>query len=288
MKNILVTGGNGQLGHAIQKIVSQYPGYSFLFTDSHTLNLTDKEAIASFFASRDIDYVINCAAYTAVDKAESDIEMCRKINAEAVGDLSEACARKGARFIHISTDYVFDGTNHKCYTESDATNPKSVYGHSKLDGELLALKNNADTVVIRTAWLYSEFGSNFMKTMIRLGNERDRLNVVVDQIGTPTYASDLVDAIMAIVTAEHFVPGIFHFSNEGVCSWYDFTLAIHRLAGITCEVSPIDSVEYPTPAQRPYYSVLSKKKIRETYGIHIPHWEKSLVQCIETIKNINI
>lgn len=288
MKKILVTGAHGQLGSAIRKISDEKSGLDFIFTDSDVLDLTNETAIASFFANNDFQYVINCAAYTAVDKAEGEIRLCTKINRDAVGLLSKACAGKGVKLIHISTDYVFDGKNYKPYTEDDATLPQSVYGQTKLDGENLALQNNRDTVIIRTSWLYSEFGNNFVKTMIRLGKEREWLNVVSDQIGTPTYASDLAEAILAIVLSVDFTPGVYHFSNEGACSWYDFTKVIHRMTNIHCDVHPIDSTDYPTPAKRPYYSVLNKKKIKETYGLHIPYWEDSLTKCIEIIENKNI
>lgn len=288
MKKILVTGAHGQLGSAIRKISDEKSGLDFIFTDSDVLDLTNETAIASFFANNDFQYVINCAAYTAVDKVEGEIRLCTKINRDAVGLLSKACAGKGVKLIHISTDYVFDGKNYKPYTEDDATLPQSVYGQTKLDGENLALQNNRDTVIIRTSWLYSEFGNNFVKTMIRLGKEREWLNVVSDQIGTPTYASDLAEAILAIVLSVDFTPGVYHFSNEGACSWYDFTKVIHRMTNIHCDVHPIDSTDYPTPAKRPYYSVLNKKKIKETYGLHIPYWEDSLAKCIEIIENKNI
>lgn len=284
MKTILVTGAHGQLGSAIQKIADKNNELAFIFTDSDVLDLTNEKAVSDFFNENDFQYVVNCAAYTAVDKAEGEIDLCRKINRDAVGVLARACAGKDAKLIHVSTDYVFDGKNYMPYTEDDATLPQSVYGQTKLEGENLALQNNRDTVVIRTSWLYSEFGNNFVKTMIRLGNEREWLNVVADQIGTPTYASDLADAILSVVLSDCFTPGVFHFSNEGVCSWYDFTKVIHRLMNIHCEVLPIGTADYPTPAKRPYYSVLNKKKIKETYGIRIPYWEESLVQCIEILK----
>lgn len=288
MKTILVTGAHGQLGNAIRKISDEKSGLGFIFTDSDVLDLTNETAITSFFANNDFQYVINCAAYTAVDKAEGEIGLCTKINCDAVGMLSKACAGKGVKLIHISTDYVFDGKNYKPYTEDDATLPQSVYGQTKLDGENQALQNNRDTVIIRTSWLYSEFGNNFVKTMIRLGKEREWLNVVSDQIGTPTYASDLADAILAIVLSADFIPGVYHFSNEGVCSWYDFTKVIHRMTHIDCDVHPIASTDYPTPAKRPYYSVLNKKKIKDTYSLQIPYWEESLAKCIEIIENNNI
>lgn len=288
MKKILVTGAHGQLGNAINKIASEFTDLEFLFTDADTLDLTNSQAVNSFFENNDFQYVVNCAAYTAVDKAEGEIDLCTKINRDAVGILSKACGGKEIKLIHISTDYVFDGKNYKPYTEEDATQPQSVYGQTKLEGENLALLNNRNTVVIRTAWLYSEFGSNFVKTMIRLGQEREWLNVVADQVGTPTYASDLASAIISVVRSVDFIPGIYHYTNEGVCSWYDFTKVIHRMTNIHCDVHPIDSTDYPTPAKRPYYSVLDKKKIKATYALQIPYWEESLAKCIEIIENNNI
>jgi dTDP-4-dehydrorhamnose reductase len=223
---------------------------------------------------------VNCAAYTAVDDAEDNIGLCTKLNADAVGYLAKAAEANGAEFIQISTDYVFDGTAHIPYRETEPTCPNSVYGHTKLMGEQNALTLCTRSMVIRTAWLYSTFGNNFVKTMIRLGRERDSLGVIFDQVGTPTYARDLARAIFAAIR-QGVTPGIYHFSNEGVCSWYDFTKAIHRLAGITtCSVKPLHTSEYPTKAKRPHYSVLDKTKIKHTYGIEVPYWEESLGDCI--------
>ncbi|MGL5690956.1 MAG: dTDP-4-dehydrorhamnose reductase, partial [Bacteroidales bacterium] len=248
-------------------------------------DLSSSDSVKDYFEKHTFDVIINCAAYTAVDKAEDDYELCRIINAQAVGYLAKAAQRTGAKFVHVSTDYVFDGKNYKPYTETDPILPVSVYGKTKAEGEAIALGLCEQTLVIRTSWLYSGFGNNFVKTMLRLGQERERLNVVADQIGTPTYAADLAQAILQIVHGNLFVTGIFHFSNEGVCSWYDFTKAIHRMAGITtCEVMPIRSEQYPTRAERPFYSVLDKTKIKTTYGLMIPHWEESLERCIECLK----
>ena len=247
--------------------------------------MCDKEAIESFLDENRIDYIINCAAYTAVDKAEDDIDLCFRINRDAVRNLAEAVCGK-SKVIHISTDYVFDGTSERPLRETDKTNPRSVYGKSKWEGEQILLETASDSIIIRTAWLYSSFGNNFVKTMIRLGNEKDSLNVVNDQIGTPTYAADLAKAIFRIIEESEqsntFRAGIYHYSNEGICSWYDFCLKIHELAGIkTCKVRPVSTAEYPTKVIRPLYSVLDKTKIKETFHLTIPPWEESLKNAIQ-------
>lgn len=257
---------------------------TFLFTDIQDLDITDLEAVMKYVAGHGIEVIVNCAAYTAVDKAEDNEDTCRKINALAVANLAKAAAMNRAKVIHISTDYVYSGVHYKPYSESDETAPCSVYGVTKLEGERLLFDNCSDAVVLRTSWLYSAYGNNFVKTMIRLGKEREKLSVVFDQIGTPTYAGDLAKAIMIIIDNKTFIPGIYNFSNEGVCSWYDFTKAIHRIAGIrTCEVLPIEGSEYPAKATRPFYSVMNKKKIKETYSVSIPYWENSLVKCINLL-----
>ena len=280
MKNILITGANGQLGNEMRVLSAENKEYSYFFTDVAELDICNAQAILDFVKTNDINVIVNCAAYTAVDKAEESIELCTKLNADAVGYLAEAAEANGAEFIQISTDYVFDGTAHTPYQETEPTCPNSVYGHTKLAGEQNALTLCSRSMVIRTAWLYSTFGNNFVKTMIRLGKERDSLGVIFDQIGTPTYARDLARAIFAAIR-QGVVPGIYHFSNEGVCLWYDFTKAIHRLAGITtCQVKPLHTEEYPTPAKRPHYSVLDKSKIKATFGIEVPYWEESLQECI--------
>ena len=281
--NILITGCNGQLGSELRAIEKEYAQYRFFNTSHQELDVTDHVAVAAYVEEHEIDGIINCSAYTAVDKAESDIDNCKAINTEAPANLSMAIEKRGGWLIHVSTDYVFDGTKHTPYNETDATCPNSVYGSTKLAGEESAMKLCQHTMVVRTSWLYSAFGNNFVKTMIRLGHTKDELGVIFDQIGTPTYASDLARAIMAAV--EHgVVAGIYHYSGEGVASWYDFTKAIHRLAGITdCQVNPIHTSEYPTPAKRPAYSVLDKTKIKQTYGIRIPHWEESLAKCINLL-----
>ena len=280
---ILITGCNGQLGNEIQLLEKQHPQHTFFNTDVAELDITNPEAIGQFVEENHIDGIVNCAAYTAVDKAESDTDFCRKLNADAPGYLAEAIERQGGWMIQISTDYVFDGTQHTPYREDAATCPNSVYGRTKLEGEQNVTSRCRRSIVIRTAWLYSTFGNNFVKTMLRLGREKDELGVIFDQIGTPTYAHDLAVAIFAAIE-KGVVPGIYHFSNEGVASWYDFTLAIHRLAGIeSCRVRPIHTTDYPTPATRPHYSVLDKSKIKETFGIEIPHWETSLAECIDLL-----
>lgn len=282
--NILVTGCNGQLGNEIQLLEKQNLQHVFFNTDVTELDITDADAIDRFVQDNQIDGIINCAAYTAVDKAESNEELCRKLNSEAPAYLAQAVDKRNGWLVQISTDYVFDGTNHTPYTEDEETCPNSVYGSTKLVGEFNVLKLCKKAMVIRTAWLYSTFGNNFVKTMLRLGREKGELGVIFDQIGTPTYAGDLAKAIM-IAVSKGIVPGIYHFSNEGVISWYDFTKAIHRIAGITtCKVHPLHTREYPTPAARPHYSVLDKTKIKNTYGIEIPYWEESLKECVRKLE----
>lgn len=283
MKNILITGANGQLGNEMRVLSAEYPEYSYFFTDVEELNICNEQAVMDYVEDHQIHVIVNCAAYTAVDKAEEDVELCTKLNADAVGYLAKAAEANGAEFIQISTDYVFDGTAHTPYRETEPTCPNSVYGSTKLAGEQNALTLCTRSMVIRTAWLYSTFGNNFVKTMIRLGRERDSLGVIFDQVGTPTYARDLARAIFAAIR-QGVTPGIYHFSNEGVCSWYDFTKAIHRLAGITtCNVKPLHTSEYPTKAKRPHYSVLDKSKIKEVYHVEIPYWEESLKECISKL-----
>ena len=291
---ILVTGACGQLGNEMQLQAQLHPQYRWFFTDiCHAdghgstpvvrLDITNQFAVEAFVQENETDLIINCAAYTAVNKAEADEEKARLLNAVAPGFLAAAIERRGGQLVQISTDYVFDGTAHTPYDEEAHTCPVSAYGRTKLEGEHDVLAANPSALIIRTAWLYSGFGNNFVKTMLRLGREKTELGVIFDQIGTPTYARDLAAAIMAAVR-QGIQPGIYHFSNEGVCSWYDFTKAIHRLAGIsTCHVRPIHTKEYPTPAARPHYSVLDKTKIKQTYGIEIPYWEDSLRRCIEDL-----
>ena len=283
--NILLTGCNGQLGNEIQLLEKDYGQHRFFNTDVAELDITNQLAVADFVGRNEIDGIINCAAYTAVDKAEDNKELCTTLNTVAPAYLAAAVEKRGGWIVQVSTDYVFNGKAHKPYVETDTPSPDSVYGSTKLAGELGVQKFCKRAMVIRTAWLYSTFGNNFVKTMIRLGKEREELGVVFDQIGTPTYAGDLAKAIMTAVE-KGIKPGVYHFSNEGVTSWYDFTKAIHRIAGITtCKVRPIHTSEYPTPANRPHFSVLDKTKIKETYDMEIPYWEESLQKCIERLND---
>ena len=284
MKNILITGANGQLGNEMRVLSEENKEYTYFFTDVAELDICNEQSVMDFVKANNIHVIVNCAAYTAVDKAEENIEVCTKLTADAVGYLPKAAEANQAEFIQISTDNVFDGTAHTPYRETEPTCPNSVYGSTKLAGEQNALTLCSRAMVIRTAWLYSTFGNNFVKTMIRLGKERDSLGVIFDQIGTPTYARDLACAIYAAIR-QGVTPGVYHFSNEGVCSWYDFTKAIHRLAGIKdCKVNPLHTEEYPTPAKRPHYSVLDKTKIKNTYHIEIPYWMDSLQSCIAQLE----
>ena len=281
--NILITGCNGQLGNEMQLLEKDFCEHQWFNTDVEELDITDQLAIEQFIQENQIDGIVNCAAYTAVDKAESNKELCTSLNTVAPAYLAAAVEKRGGWMIQISTDYVFDGTKHTPYVETDTPCPDSVYGSTKLAGEFGVQKFCRRSMIIRTAWLYSTFGNNFVKTMLRLGKEKTELGVIFDQIGTPTYARDLAKAIMAAI-AQGIQPGVYHFSNEGVISWYDFTKAIHRIAGITsCHVRPLHTAEYPTPAKRPAYSVLDKTKIKETYNIEIPYWEESLKECIEKL-----
>jgi len=281
--NILITGCNGQLGNEMQLLEKENPQHTYFNTDVQELDITDQQAVEQFVAENQIDGIVNCAAYTAVDKAESDKELATTLNTVAPAYLAAAVEKRGGWIIQISTDYVFNGTKHTPYVETDTPSPNSVYGSTKLAGELGVSKFCKRSMIIRTAWLYSTFGNNFVKTMLRLGKERPELGVIFDQIGTPTYARDLAVAIFAAIN-QGVQPGVYHFSNEGVISWYDFTKAIHRLAGITtCHVRPLHTSEYPTPANRPHYSVLDKTKIKQTYGIEIPYWEESLEVCIRKL-----
>ncbi|WPO65573.1 dTDP-4-dehydrorhamnose reductase [Bacteroides fragilis] len=282
--NILVTGANGQLGNEMQVLARENLQHTYFFTDVQELDICDEQAVYAYVSEHKIDIIVNCAAYTAVDKAEDNVELCDKLNNIAPGYLARAAQANGAAMIQVSTDYVFDGTAHIPYTEEEPTCPASVYGSTKLAGEQNVMDHCEKAMVIRTAWLYSIYGNNFVKTMIRLGQERDSLGVIFDQIGTPTYANDLAQAIFAAIN-KGVVGGIYHFSGEGVCSWYDFTIAIHRLAGIaSCKVKPLHTADYPAKAPRPHYSVLDKTKIKDTFGIEIPHWEESLKRCINQLR----
>ncbi|HET9056472.1 MAG TPA: dTDP-4-dehydrorhamnose reductase [Chitinophagaceae bacterium] len=286
---ILVTGANGQLGKELRDVASSYPQYQFIFLSREDLPIHHFELVRNFFEALRPDFCINCAAYTAVDKAELEKELAFQVNGEAVGVLAAVCKKKSTRFIHISTDYVFDGSATIPYKETSATNPLNIYGASKLDGERQALHFNPDSIIIRSSWIYSSHGKNFVKTMIQLMNERDQLNVVNDQIGSPTYAGDLAIAIMHIVNKCPLSnvackSGIYHYSNDGVISWYDFASAIKEITGSKCIIHPIASSQYPTPAKRPYYSVLNKEKIIEAFQLSIPYWKDSLKSCIEKIQ----
>lgn len=282
---ILITGAYGQLGNEIKELSVNYPNWEFIFTDIDSLDITNENAVTGFFQKTKPGFVVNCAAYTAVDKAESDVETATKINAVAPGILARAAKKNSARIIQISTDYVFNGTAFQPLTESEVVEPTGVYGRTKLEGEQNCRKEDPGAVIIRTSWLYSAFGNNFVKTMLHLGKERDSLNVVFDQVGTPTYAADLAGAILSIIEISEkgpgkFVPGIYHYSNEGVASWFDFTKAIFDVSGINCKVSPVLSDQFPTPAKRPNYSVLDKSKIKNTFALEIPYWKDSLQVCI--------
>ena len=281
--NILVTGSNGQLGNEMRVLSAAHPNHQYFFTDvietegTDVLDITDKTAVSAFVAAHAIDLIVNCAAYTNVDKAEEDEATAMKINAEALSVLGA----QGVRVIHVSTDYVFSGDEHLPCRETDPVAPRTAYGRTKLEGEKRLLAVCPEAVILRTAWLYSTFGNNFVKTMIRLGREKEQLGVVFDQIGTPTYAADLAEAIFTVIENPVWRPGVYHFTNEGVCSWYDFTLAIHELAGIkNCQVRPILSEEYQYKTPRPHYSVLDKSKFKKTFGVEIPYWLDGLKRCV--------
>ena len=293
MKKILITGAGGHLGCSLRELLNNRKDIEYVASDLVpsrkeniiALDLTDSEAVDNFI-SQGFDFVINCAAYTAVDKAEEQAELCRKVNVDAIRNIGAASKRFGAKVIHISTDYVFGGDGFRPYLPEDDVNPRSVYGATKLEGEraLSKVMQGQDFAIIRTAWLYSIYGNNFVKTMLRLGSERDSLNVVADQIGSPTYAPDLANAIIRVIDGEKFIPGVYHFTNEGVASWFDFSKAIMEISGNkNCTVNPCTTEDYPTKACRPFYSVLSKKKIRDIYEVKIPYWRDSLKECIKLL-----
>jgi len=307
-KRVLVTGKNGQLGQSLQKLTFQYPQLFFKFVGREELDLSNAESIEAYFANNQYDGIINCAAYTAVDKAESEPELANEINHIAVKQLAQIAKQQDALLIHISTDYVFNGQNYKPYIETDEPNPQSVYGTTKLKGEQAFLDVNPKGCIIRTSWVYSEFGNNFVKTMLRLGQQRDQLGIVFDQVGSPTYAGDLAEAILAMLNSEFLMlneegsqkiknsprrkypPGaalkIYHYSNEGVCSWYDFTQTIFEYAKMPCALLPIETKNYPTPAKRPYYSLMNKDKIKQFYKLEIPYWKLSLKVCLQNLQVI--
>ena len=284
MNNILVTGANGQLGSEINDLSQNY-NYNFFFTCRDDLDITNKLEIETFCINNNINTIINCGAYTAVDKAEDDKENANSVNNLAVKYLAQISKENNISLIHISTDYVFDGTNHKPYTEDDKVKPIGVYGQTKLDGEDAIVEiNPKNSIIIRTSWVYSSFGNNFVKTMLRLGKEKDSLGVIFDQVGTPTYAKDLAKSILDIIPKiKNDNVEIYHYSNEGVLSWYDFAKEIMRMAKLTCTINPIESKDYPTPVKRPHYSVLNKSKIKEKFNLEIPFWKDSLDECLKTM-----
>ena len=284
MFNILVTGSNGQLGSEIKELSSQY-AYNFFFTDRANLDITVINALKEFIETNAINTIINCAAYTAVDKAEDDKENADKINHVVVQYLAEIAKEKNIHLIHISTDYVFNGKNDKPYVENDTTSPNGVYGKTKLDGENAMISiNPSNSIIIRTSWVYSSFGANFVKTMLRLGKEKESLGVIYDQVGTPTYARDLAKVILDIIpNIKNEKVEIYNYSNEGVISWYDFAKEIMRMAKLNCVINPIETKEYPTPAKRPYYSLLNKAKIKKEFNIKIPYWKDGLDECLRKL-----
>ncbi len=287
MIKVLVTGSNGQLGNELRNLAPEFPFLDFVFSDIGELDITKKEEVDQFMQKGSFNYVINCAAYTAVDKAEEEQEKANLVNYKAVENLVAGANKYSTTLIHISTDYVFDGKNHRPYMEDDDTHPESTYGESKLKGELAAIQASKH-IVIRTSWLYSSYGKNFMKTILKLSREREELNVIFDQVGTPTFAGDLARAIIEIINTTHNLPefpsGKYHYSNEGVCSWYDFAKEIVDISHSPCRINPIESKDYPLPAPRPFYSVLNKNKIKTILNINIPHWKDSLEKCIKNIK----
>lgn len=281
--NVLVTGAKGQLATSIMDIENLYPNISFIYTNSDELNLSDKNALDLFFENNNLNWCINCAAYTAVDNAETNKEIAYKVNAQGVKDLALTCKNNNVKLIHVSTDFVFDGLKSSPYNEEDKTNPIGVYGTSKLLGEEAILNSCKEFYIVRTAWLYSEHGNNFMKTMLRLAKNKEELNIVADQIGTPTYAKDLAKCLLDIIVYNNNEYGIYHYSNEGVASWYDFTKAIFDITKNEIKVNPISSKDFPTQAKRPSYSVLDKYKIKKSLNIEVPYWRDSLKKAIERI-----
>ena len=283
---ILVTGSKGQLGNEIKQLANDYPDYFFDYTDIEELDITNSQQVDVYFDATKPQVVVNCAAYTAVDKAEADETVAYLVNAKAIENLARSASRTGAMIVHVSTDYVFDGKAYMPYNESDRTNPQSVYGRSKLAGEEAVWQNASNGLIIRTSWLYSAFGNNFVKTMIRYGKERGELKVVFDQIGSPTYAKDLAKVILDIIpkAITHSGTNLYHYSNEGVASWYDFAKFVIDFSGIDCNVKPILTKDYPLPAPRPFYSVLDKSKIKETFNIEIPYWTSGVEACIKRLQ----
>ena len=283
MANILVTGADGQLGRELKELVAaRRDRENIFFTDRKRLDISDKAAVKSFCSENHINTIINCAAYTAVDKAEEDAESADLINHIAVRNMAEIAKERGIGLVHISTDYVFDGKHYKPYTEEDSPNPTGVYGKTKLAGEEAILEVSPEnSIIIRTSWVYSSYGNNFVKTMLRLGKEREKLGVIFDQIGTPTYAADLAAAILEILPKiDNSKPEIYHYSNEGAISWYDFAKEIMKMVKLSCQIDPIETWQYPTPAKRPHYSLLNKAKIKKDFDLSIPYWKDSLSHCL--------
>ncbi|MEL7118417.1 MAG: dTDP-4-dehydrorhamnose reductase [Bacteroidota bacterium] len=288
MKKILVIGASGQVGSELKRLAANHNNFVFQFETKDTLDISQQDSIEQFFSTQKIDFCINCAAYTAVDKAESEPEMAKRINIDGPKWIAEACAVKNIPLIHFSSDYVYHNSINRPLIESDPTTPQGIYAQTKLDGDQAIMDTNAKAIILRTSWVYSSYGKNFVKTMIRLGNDRDQLNVVFDQIGSPTYAFDLAKASLDLITQANNNSdqlkewnGVYHYSNEGVCSWYDFALAIFDIKAIECDVKPIESKDYPTPASRPNYSVLNKEKFKSTFQLEIPHWRESLKACLK-------
>lgn len=287
---VFVTGSTGQLGQSIQSLAKNYPQIRFQFISRKTLELTNSQSIDAYFSGKLVDVIVNCAAYTAVDQAELEPELADNINHVAVKQLAHIAKEKNAALVHVSSDYVFNGHHFKPYQEDDVVCPHNVYGQTKLKGEDAILKVNPKGCIIRTSWLYSEFGNNFVKTMMKLGKDNEQLGIIFDQVGSPTYAKDLAKAIIEIIKSDSFPNNfnqMFHFSNEGVCSWYDFAREIFELSHIDCRVNPIETKDYPTLAKRPHYSLLNKAKIKAEFGLQIPHWKESLKDCIEVLRNGN-
>ena len=286
-KNILVTGANGQLGMEFRELQKEFPLFRFLFASKDELSITDSTSIRSYFSQHAIDHCINCAAYTAVDKAETEKDIALQVNAAAVGNLAAVCKEYKTTFIHFSTDYVFNGTATEPYKPTDSTDPVNFYGQTKLEGEEFALTNNSDSIIIRTSWVYSSFGKNFVKTMLRLMAEKESIGVVADQYGCPTYAADLAHAVMQIISHDKIQPGIYHYCNTGIINWHQFATAVKEISNSSCMVNPIATSDYPTPASRPAYSALDNGLIAATFDLRIPGWRESLEQCIHLIAKNN-
>jgi dTDP-4-dehydrorhamnose reductase len=282
--HIVVTGANGQVGQSIKLLSDLYPDVKFSFLTRDDLSISDREALNSFFQNQKPTVLINCAAYTAVDKAETEQELALSVNATAVETLAGICKEFNTKFVHISTDYVFDGNASIPYKESDPTNPINYYGFTKLQGENLAIAANPETIILRTSWVYAPHGKNFVKTMLKLMQDRTELNVVGDQFGSPTYAPDLAEALLKIALSDHIIPGVYHFSNDGIISWFDFATAIAEISHSSCKVNAITTAQYPTPAKRPSYSGLNKSKILSNYSIKLKPWRDSLQDCIQKLK----